>query len=71
MEADPADIAAKITISDEALQASYEKYKPDFATPESRVIEQIVFPTIEEAKKAKGPDCGRRGFPGHRQGARL
>ncbi len=53
MKADPADIAAKIIVSDEVLQANYDRYKDDYATPESRVIEQIVFPNLEAAKKAK------------------
>jgi peptidyl-prolyl cis-trans isomerase D len=53
MKADPADVAATIVIDDAALQAAYEKYKPDYFTPESRVIEQIIFPTLEEAQKAK------------------
>ena len=53
MKADPADIAAKIIVSNEELQSNYEKYKADFATPESRIIEQIVFPNIDAAKKAK------------------
>ncbi len=53
MKADPADIAAKIIVSDEELQSNYEKYMADYATPETRVIEQIVFPNIDAAKKAK------------------
>ena len=53
MKADPADIAAKIIVSDAELQSAYEKFKPDYFTPESRVIEQIVFPNVDEAKKAK------------------
>lgn len=53
MKADPADIAAKIIVSDEELQSNYERYKADYATPETRVVEQIVFPDTEAAKKAK------------------
>jgi peptidyl-prolyl cis-trans isomerase D len=53
MKADPADIAAGIIIDDAALQAGYEKFKPDYFTPESRTIEQIIFPSLDEAQKAK------------------
>jgi len=53
MKADPADLAAKIIVSDEELQSTYDRYKADYATPETRIIEQIVFPDIDAAKKAK------------------
>ncbi|MBL8894887.1 MAG: SurA N-terminal domain-containing protein, partial [Rhizobiales bacterium] len=53
MKADPADIAPKIIVSAEELQSSYDRYRTDYATPETRVIEQIVFPNMDAAKKAK------------------
>jgi peptidyl-prolyl cis-trans isomerase D len=53
IKADPADVAATVAIDESALQAGYDKYKPDYFTPESRVIEQIIFPTLDEAQKAK------------------
>ncbi|MBL8906902.1 MAG: SurA N-terminal domain-containing protein [Rhizobiales bacterium] len=53
MKADPADIAPKIIVSDEQLQSNYDRYRSDFTTPETRVIEQIVFPDIDAARKAR------------------
>jgi len=49
----PADIAAKIALSEADLTAGYEKYKADYFTPERRTLLQITFPTMEEAQKAK------------------
>jgi len=62
MKADPADVAAKIIISDMDLQAGYDRYKADYFIPESRVIEQIVFPNMDEAKKARDRITGGEDF---------
>jgi len=53
MKVEPADIAAKVTLTDEDIAAGYEKYKSDYFTPETRTILQISFPTPEEAAAAK------------------
>jgi peptidyl-prolyl cis-trans isomerase D len=53
MKVEPADIAAKVTLTDEDITAGYEKYKSDYFTPETRTILQISFPTPEEAAAAK------------------
>ena len=53
MKAEPADIAAKVTLTDEDLAEGYEKYKAEYFTPEKRTILQISFPTLEEAQAAK------------------
>ena len=54
MKAEPADIAAKIELADADIAAGYDKYKTEYFTPEKRTILQISFPTLEEAKAAKG-----------------
>lgn len=53
MKAEPADLAAKVTLSDEDIKAGYEKYKSDYFTPEKRTVLQLSFPTLEEAKAAQ------------------
>ncbi len=53
MKAEPADIAAKIELSDADITAGYGKYKADYLTPEKRTILQITFATLDEAKAAK------------------
>ncbi|MGE3832428.1 MAG: SurA N-terminal domain-containing protein [Parvibaculaceae bacterium] len=53
MKVEPQDIAAKIEVTDAEIKDAYEKYKLDYFTPETRTVLQIVFPTIDEAKKAK------------------
>ena len=53
MKVEPADITAKITLTDQDLADGYEKYKADYFTPEKRTILQISFPTLEEAQAAK------------------
>lgn len=53
MKAEPADIAAKVTLNDQDLADGYAKYKGDYFTPEKRTILQLSFSTLEDAKKAK------------------
>lgn len=53
MKAEPADIAAKITLTDQDLADGYEKYKAEYFTPEKRTILQITFPTLEAAQAAQ------------------
>jgi peptidyl-prolyl cis-trans isomerase D len=53
MKVDPADIAPKISITPEELKAGYEKFKGDYFTFEKRDILQLVFKTLDDAKKAK------------------
>jgi peptidyl-prolyl cis-trans isomerase D len=49
---DPTDLAAAQKISDEDAQAAYEREKNGLALPEKRKLEQIAFPTKEEAEAA-------------------
>ncbi len=53
MKVEPADIAAKISLTPDDLSQGYDKYKLDYFTPERRTILQISFPSVDEAKKAK------------------
>ncbi len=53
IKAEPADIAAKMTVTDEELKAGFERLKKDYFTPERRTVLQMTFPTLEEAHKAK------------------
>lgn len=62
MKAEPADIAAKITLSDQDLADGYEKYKAEYFTPEKRTILQITFPTLEAAQAAQAKLAGGADF---------
>ena len=53
MKVEPADIAARVTLTDQDIAEGYEKYKGEYFTPEKRTILQITFPTLEEAQAAK------------------
>lgn len=53
MKVEPADIASKVSLTDQDLAEGYEKYKGEYFTPEKRTILQITFPTLEEAQAAK------------------
>lgn len=53
MKVEPADVAAKITLTEEDISQGYDKYKSDYFTPETRTILQISFPTLEDAQAAK------------------
>lgn len=49
---DPKALAATKTISDDRLKSYYEANQPKYADLEKRSIEQISFPTLDEAKAA-------------------
>ncbi len=53
MKAEPADIAARVTLSEDDITAGFERFKQDYFTPEKRTILQLTFPTLEEAQAAK------------------
>ncbi len=53
LSVDAAALAAKQTVTPEEAQAAYDRNKASFATPETRDIVQLTFPTLEAAKKAK------------------
>ncbi len=48
----PADLADKAEVGEEEAKKYYETHKDAFGQPERRSVEQIVFPSEEEAKKA-------------------
>lgn len=53
LKVEPADIAAKISITDQEIAAAYEQRKTEYATPERRTILQIPFNTEAEARAAR------------------
>ncbi len=53
MTLEPADVAAKVVLTEEDISLGYDKYKADYFTPETRTILQISFPTLEDAEAAK------------------
>ena len=62
MKAEPADIAAKITLTDQDLADGYAKYKNEFFTPEKRTILQVTFPSEADAQAAKAKLTGGEDF---------
>ncbi|MEQ8745280.1 SurA N-terminal domain-containing protein [Pyruvatibacter sp.] len=49
----PENVAQSIEISEEALRDEYTARKAEFDVPERRAIEQINYPTLEEAQAAR------------------
>ena len=62
MKAEPADIAAKITLTDQDLAEGFDKYKGEFFTPEKRTILQITFPSLADAQAAQVKLAGGADF---------
>lgn len=62
MKAEPADIAAKITLTDQDLADGYAKYKDQYFQPETRTVLQISFPTVADAEAAKAKLAGGADF---------
>jgi peptidyl-prolyl cis-trans isomerase D len=58
----PADVAKSIEVSDADAKHAYEDQRDRYATAERRHVEQIVFPTMEEAKKAAERIAGGTSF---------
>lgn len=48
----PEQVASEIKITDEELKTQYDTRRADYERPEQRDIEQIVFPSKDEADKA-------------------
>ncbi len=48
----PADIAASVEISEADVRRVYDERKATYETPERRQIQQISFPTLDEARAA-------------------
>ncbi len=62
IKAEPADIAAKITLTDQDLAEGFDKYKGEFFTPEKRTILQITFPSLADAQAAQVKLAGGADF---------
>jgi peptidyl-prolyl cis-trans isomerase D len=52
IHADPAELGTRVQISEEALEAAYERRAGEFGTPERRAIQMIPFANAEEAAAA-------------------
>ncbi|MFW6077550.1 MAG: peptidyl-prolyl cis-trans isomerase, partial [Hyphomicrobiales bacterium] len=53
IHADPAELGTRVEISEEALEAAYERRAGEFGTPERRVVQMITFANSEEAAAAR------------------
>jgi peptidyl-prolyl cis-trans isomerase D len=53
LKVEPADIAAKTTVTDEELSNAYNSYKDEYFEPERRDVIQVSFPDVAAAEKAK------------------
>lgn len=62
IKVEPADIASKITLTDEDLANGFAKYKDEFFTPEKRTVLQISFPSVADAEAAKLKLAGGEDF---------
>lgn len=49
----PRDLAENVHVSADEIRKAYERRAEEFVTPERREVEQIVFPTLEEATEAR------------------
>lgn len=53
LQLEPQDVAGSIEISDEMARESFESRSDQFSTPERRTIQQIPFPTLDDAEAAR------------------
>ncbi|MFO1034608.1 MAG: SurA N-terminal domain-containing protein, partial [Hyphomicrobiales bacterium] len=53
MKVEPADVASRLSVTPEELQAGYDNNKLDYFKPEVRTIIQASFPNVDAAKAAK------------------
>lgn len=58
----PAGLAGDIAVSDEEIAEEYEAHKAEYVTPERRQVQQVVFPSEEEAKAAQLAVAGGEAF---------
>jgi peptidyl-prolyl cis-trans isomerase D len=52
LKVDPSDIMDRFQVSEQELQNGYDRLKAEYETPERRTIQQLSFPSLDEAKKA-------------------
>ncbi|MDC7786432.1 SurA N-terminal domain-containing protein [Rhodoplanes sp. TEM] len=62
LEVSPEQLAATVEVSDEDARKAYEARKTRWETPEKRQVQQISFPTPEEAKAAQEKLAGGTTF---------
>lgn len=49
----PKALTGRVKLAEADIRADYERDKTRFGKPETRLVEQIVFPSMDEAKKAR------------------
>lgn len=49
----PDDLKDQVQVDEDTLKKAYEARKSDFVVPEKRMVSRLVYPTVEEAQKAK------------------
>jgi len=59
---EPENVGANVHVDDATLRKAYEERSNTFVTPEVREVEQIVFPTLEEATAARKAIVGGKSF---------
>lgn len=59
----PEALLNQVSLDEEALRATYQARLSEFVTPERRLVEELVYPTEDEAKAAKARlDAGEVSF---------
>lgn len=58
----PEDAAARVNVADKDLEAEYARRKPEFTTPETRALRQLIFKDEAVAKQAYEALIGGRSF---------
>ncbi|HEY7763609.1 MAG TPA: SurA N-terminal domain-containing protein [Aestuariivirgaceae bacterium] len=53
LKIEPQDLVSSINVAEEDIAAAYETDVDSYRTPERRTIQQLTFPTIEDASAAK------------------
>ncbi|HHN67150.1 MAG TPA: hypothetical protein ENK15_03820 [Thermopetrobacter sp.] len=49
----PKNLTGRVKLAEADIRAEYERDRTRFGRPETRLVEQIVFPSMDEAKKAR------------------
>ncbi|MDD8024786.1 MAG: SurA N-terminal domain-containing protein, partial [Paracoccaceae bacterium] len=59
----PDMLMGKVQLDEDALRAAYDSRHDEFVQPEKRLVEKLVYPTLDEAKAAKARyDAGQASF---------
>jgi peptidyl-prolyl cis-trans isomerase D len=53
LKVEPQDLVSSINVTEEDIAAAYKADSDSYRTPERRTIQQLTFPTVEDARAAK------------------